>query len=67
LTEPAARDAVVTVGCLLVLVLIGALVLAGAGFAVHLLWVFAAVFFFFWLAGYAFGRGSRRASRRRGR
>jgi hypothetical protein len=51
-------------GCLLVLILMGALVLVGAGFAVHLLWVFAAFFFFFWLAGYAFGRGRRRASRR---
>ncbi len=32
-------------GCLLVLLLLAAFVLAGAGFAVHLLWIFAAVFF----------------------
>jgi hypothetical protein len=51
-------------GCLLVLVLIGALALVGAGFAVHLLWVFAAVFFVFWIAGYAFGRGRARGARR---
>jgi hypothetical protein len=51
-------------GCLLVLVLVGAVALAGAGFAVHLLWIFAAVFFFCWVAGYAFGRGRRRAVRR---
>ena len=51
-------------GCFLVVVLIGALALAGAGFAVHLLWIFSVVFFFCWLAGYAFGRGSNRAQRR---
>ena len=51
-------------GCLLVLVLFGALALAGAGFAVHLLWIFSVVFFFCWLAGYAFRRGSNRAQRR---
>jgi len=52
------------VGCLLVLLLIGALALAGAGLAIHLLWVVAAVFFFFWIAGYAFGRGRSRGGRR---
>jgi multisubunit Na+/H+ antiporter MnhG subunit len=52
-------------GCLLALVLIAALALAGAGFAVHLLWIFAVVFFFCWVAGYAFGRGQRRGGRRR--
>jgi hypothetical protein len=51
-------------GCLLVLVLFTAFALAGAGFAVHLLWFFAAVFFFFWVAGYAFGRWRNRAARR---
>jgi hypothetical protein len=55
---------VVSVGCLLALVLVGALALAGAGFAVHLLWIFAVVFFFCWVAGYAFGRGQRRGGRR---
>jgi hypothetical protein len=54
-------------GCLLALIFVSALVLVGAGFAVHLLWVFAAVFFLFWVAGYAFGRGHRRADRRQGR
>ena len=46
------------------LVLLGAVALAGAGFAVHLLWIFAAVFFFCWVVGYAFGRGRHRAARR---
>lgn len=59
------RGAVDAMGCLLVLVLFAAFALVGAGFAVHLLWVFAAVFFFFWVAGYAFGRGRNRAARRR--
>jgi 4-hydroxybenzoate polyprenyltransferase len=48
------------------LLLLAAFVLAGAGLAVHLLWIFAAVFFF-WVAGYAFGRGRDRAARRRRR
>ena len=52
------------VGCLLLVVLLGVFALVGAGFAVHLLWVFAVVFFFFWLAGYAFGRGKARGARR---
>jgi hypothetical protein len=51
-------------GCLLAVIFVGALALAGAGFAVHLLWIVAAVFFVFWVAGYAFGRGHRRADRR---
>jgi len=51
------------VGCLLFVVFLGVLALAGAGFAVHLLWVFAAIFFVFWVAGYAFGRGRDRAAR----
>jgi hypothetical protein len=53
------------VGCLLLLLLLVAVALAGAGFALHVLWVFAAVFAFFWIAGYAFGRGRNRAARRR--
>jgi hypothetical protein len=52
------------VGCLFALIFIGALALAGAGFAFHLLWVIAAVFFLFWVAGYALGRGHRRSGRR---
>ena len=54
-------------GCLLFLLLLVAVAFAGAGFAVHLLWIFAAVFAFFWLAGYAFGRGRDRGARRRWR
>jgi len=52
-------------GCLILLFLLLALVFAGIGFAAHLLWVVAVVFFVFWLAGYAFARGQRRAWRRR--
>jgi len=63
-TDPGAVEAM---GCLLVLVLAGAVLLVGAGFALHLLWVFAAIFFLFWVAGYGFGRGRRRASRSRTR
>ncbi|HYA67894.1 MAG TPA: hypothetical protein VED63_04085 [Acidimicrobiales bacterium] len=50
-------------GCLLAIFLVLALVFAGAGFALHLLWVFAVVFFACWLAGFAFGKGRRRADR----
>lgn len=46
------------------IVLVAALAFVGAGFALHLLWVFAAIFFLFWVAGYAFGRGRDRALRR---
>ena len=49
---------------LILLVLLAALVLGGLGFAVHLLWVIAAVVFFFWLIGFALGRGA--TSGRRG-
>jgi len=41
-----------------------ALVFAGVGFAVHLLWILALVFFVCWLAGFAFARGQRRGTRR---
>jgi hypothetical protein len=51
-------------GCLLMIMLLAALAFVGAGFAVHLLWVFAVFFFVFWVAGYAFGRGRNRALRR---
>ncbi len=44
-------------GCLIVVFLVLAVVFAGVGFAVHLLWFVAAVFFVFWLAGFAFSRG----------
>jgi hypothetical protein len=53
------------VGCLLVVLLGFTVLFAGIGFVVHLLWVIAAVFFVFWLAGYGFARGRRRGARRR--
>jgi hypothetical protein len=53
------------VGCLIAAFLILAVVFAGVGFAAHVLWVLAAVFFAFWIAGFAFARGQRRGDRRR--
>jgi len=52
-------------GCLVFVFLLAALVFAGAGFVVHLLWIVAVVFFAFWLAGFAFERGRGRGERRR--
>jgi hypothetical protein len=52
-------------GCLVAAFLILALVFVGAGFAAHLLWILAVVFFVCWLAGFAFARGQRRGGRRR--
>ncbi|HLI73335.1 MAG TPA: hypothetical protein VKU86_05600 [Acidimicrobiales bacterium] len=52
-------------GCLLLVLLAAALVLLGFGFVVHVLWIIAAIFFGFWVAGYAFARGQRRGGRRR--
>lgn len=52
-------------GCLVVLFLLLAAAFFGIGFAVHVLWVVAVVFFLFWLAGFAFARGRRRGDRRR--
>lgn len=49
--------------CAIFVFLLAALVFFGLGFAVHLLWFVAVVFFLFWLVGFAFGRG-RRAGRR---
>lgn len=43
---------------LILFVLLVALLLAGLGFAVHVLWYIAAIVFLFWLAGWAFGKGS---------
>lgn len=43
---------------IILLVLLVALLLAGFGFAVHVLWYVAVVVFLFWLAGWAFGRGN---------
>jgi hypothetical protein len=42
---------------LLLLALLIVLVLAGAGFALHLLWVAAVVLLVLWLVGAALGRG----------
>ena len=52
-------------GCVVLVLFVLALCFAGAGFAVHLLWVVAAVFFLSWVAGYAFARGQRRSRRSR--
>jgi uncharacterized membrane protein len=52
-------------GCLVVTFLVLAVVFAGVGFAVHVLWILAIIFFVCWMAGFAFARGQRRARRRR--
>ncbi|MDR3649698.1 MAG: hypothetical protein P4L20_11445 [Acidimicrobiales bacterium] len=52
-------------GCLIIVFLLLAVAFAGVGFAVHVLWFVAAVFFVCWLAGFAFSRGWRRGGRRR--
>jgi hypothetical protein len=43
---------------LLLIVLLLALLLFGLGFALHLLWIIAAVVFVFWLVGFALARGA---------
>jgi len=48
---------------LILILLILALIFAGAGFALHVLWIIAIVFFVAWLVGLAFGRGSSRSAR----
>ena len=40
----------------LILALLLVLILFGAGFAVHLLWVAAAIFLVVWIIGFALGR-----------
>jgi hypothetical protein len=42
---------------LLLLALIIVLLFFGVGFAIHLLWIVAAVFLVLWLIGFAIGRG----------
>jgi hypothetical protein len=42
---------------LIVLLLLLVLIFAGVGVAVHFLWILAAIFAVFWLAGVALGRG----------
>ena len=41
----------------LLLVLLLVLIFAGAGFALHVLWIAAVIFALFWLIGAAIGRG----------
>ena len=41
----------------ILLVLLVVLLFAGIGFALHFLWILAAIFFFMWLVGFALGRG----------
>lgn len=49
---------------LIIAVLLLALILAGVGFAVHLLWIIAAIVFLFWLVGFGLGRGETAGARR---
>jgi len=42
---------------LILLLFILVLLFAGIGIAVHFLWIVAVIFFVFWLAGVALGRG----------
>jgi hypothetical protein len=49
---------------LLVLALLLVLILFGAGFAVHLLWIAAVVLLVLWLIGFAVGRGENAGTHR---
>ena len=42
---------------IILLALLVVLLFVGLGFAVHLLWIAAVIFFFIWLVGFALGRG----------
>ena len=48
----------------LILALLLVVILFGAGFAVHLLWIAAAMFLVLWLVGFAIGRGEGAGSHR---
>jgi uncharacterized protein (DUF697 family) len=48
----------------ILLLLLLVLILAGAGFAIHALWIAAVVFALFWIIGVALGRGESAGSRR---
>ena len=48
----------------LLLALLLILILFGAGFAVHLLWIAAVVFLVVWVVGFALGRGENAGSHR---
>jgi hypothetical protein len=43
---------------ILLLALLFVLIIFGLGFAIHLLWIVAVIFFFVWLIGFALGRGA---------
>jgi hypothetical protein len=49
---------------LLILALLLVLILFGAGFAVHLLWIAAVVLLVVWLVGFALGRGENAGTHR---
>jgi hypothetical protein len=49
---------------LILLVLLIALLLGGLGFAIHALWIIAAIVFLFWLIGFGFARGEGAGARR---
>jgi hypothetical protein len=49
---------------IILLLLLIVLILAGAGFAVHVLWIAAVIFALFWLIGVALGRGEGAGSHR---
>jgi hypothetical protein len=40
------------------------LILFGAGFALHVLWIAAAIFLVVWIAGFAIGRGENAGTHR---
>lgn len=46
---------------LILVVLLLALVFAGLGFAIHVLWIIAVILFAVWLVGFALGKGRRSA------
>jgi hypothetical protein len=48
----------------LLLALLLVLILFGAGFAVHVLWIAAVVFLVIWVVGFALGRGENAGSHR---
>jgi hypothetical protein len=49
---------------LILLLLLLVLIFAGAGFALHVLWIIAVIFALFWLIGVALGRGESAGSHR---
>ena len=47
----------------ILLVLLLALLLGGLGFAVHMLWIVAAIVLILWLVGFSLGRGHAEGAR----